>query len=274
MDERIQALEGINPHIPSPARMYDYYLGGKDNFASDREAAEKMIEIGRQMGNDARELAKENRGFIGRAVRHLVEAGIRQFVDIGAGLPTQENVHQVAQRHAPDARVVYADNDPVVLIHARALLTNNPGTIALHGDLREPGAIFDSPQVQEHLDLTRPFAVLMAAVLHFIPDDEEAARVTAEVRDRLPVGGYLVLSHLNRGDVSHELATEGQQVYARSSSGGLAERGAAQITAFFDGLTILDPGLVPVSAWHPDTPRPADPGLARPGIAAAAARKD
>lgn len=271
MNDRIRALEGINPSIPSPARMYDYYLGGKDNFASDREAAEKMIEIGLQMGNDAREMARSNRGFIGRAVEHLVARGIRQFVDIGAGLPTQENVHEVARRHAPDARVVYADNDPVVLIHARALLASDPGTIVVSGDLRDPAAILDSPAVRAHLDLGEPFAVLMAAVLHFIPDDAEAAAITAEIRERLPSGGYLVLSHVNNGDVNPELAAEGRKVYASSSSRGLAERDAAQILTFFDGLDMVGPGLAPVAVWKADRAQPAD--LSKPGIAAGVGRK-
>jgi hypothetical protein len=273
VDERIQALEGINPNIPSPARMYDYYLGGRDNFQADREAAEKMIAIGRQMGNDARELARQNRGFLGRAVKALVDLGIRQFVDIGAGLPTQENVHQVAHRYAPDARIVYSDNDPIVLIHARALLAGDPETIVVGGDLREPLALLDHPQVAEHLDLSRPYAVLLAAVLHFVPDDAEAAGIVADLRERLPSGGYLAVSHLNAGDVSDELSERGARVYAKSSAGGLAQRGERQIRAYFDGLTLLEPGLVPVAAWRPES-GPVTADLSRPGIAAAVARKD
>ncbi|MFI6478440.1 SAM-dependent methyltransferase [Nonomuraea sp. NPDC050663] len=271
----MDALPGVNPEIPSPARMYDYYLGGKDHFASDRAAAEQMIELGRRMGNDARELARANRGFLGRAVRTLAESGIRQFLDLGAGLPTQENVHEVALRHAADSRIVYVDNDPVVIVHAHALLSDSRSTVAVAGDLRDPEAILSDPEVTGHLDLSRSYAVLMAAVLHFIPDDAEAVRVTGVLRERLPSGGYLVLSHVNAGDVNASLAAQGQQVYAKSSSGGLANRDAKQILTFFDGLDLLDPGLVPVGAWRPDPDAidVADADLSRPGIAGGVARK-
>ncbi|MER6950246.1 SAM-dependent methyltransferase [Nonomuraea sp. NPDC000554] len=272
MSDLGQVPEGINPHIPSVARMYDYYLGGKDNFPSDREAAEKMIELGRQMGNDARQIAQENRRFLGRAVRLLAEAGVRQFVDIGAGLPTQDNVHQVAQRHAPGARVVYVDNDPIVLTHARALLARDSDVLALHGDLRDSDAILDDPRVREHLDLTQPFAVLLVAVLHFIPDDAEAGRIAARVRDRLGPGGHLVLSHVYAGNSSMDMAKTGQQVYSGTTSGGIARRGYDQISGYFAGLELLAPGVVPVASWDPD----AEPGSPidydQPGILAGVAR--
>ncbi|GAB3137831.1 SAM-dependent methyltransferase [Microbispora hainanensis] len=273
MDDFGRAPAGIDPSVPSVARMYDYYLGGKDNFPADREAAEKMLAIGRQMGNDGREIARENRGFLGRAVRHLAESGVTQFIDIGAGLPTQENVHQVAQRHAPGSRVVYVDNDPVVLVHARALLADNPDTMVMNGDLRDPGAIFDDPAVRAHIDFTRPFAVLLVSVLHFVTEDETAARVVAEVRERLIPGGHLVLSHIYRGDIREEVVEASKQVYSATSSGGLAGRSLAQITSYFDGLKILEPGVVPVQAWRPDVPWavPADPGNS--GILGAVGRK-
>jgi len=267
-----QVPAGIDVRVPSVARMYDYYLGGKDNFASDREAAEKMIEIGRQMGNDTRQITLANRGFLGRAVRELAEAGIRQFIDLGAGLPTQDNVHQVAKRHAPDARVVYVDNDPIVLIHARALLAGDPEVIAVQGDIRDPDAILKDPQVTAHLDLTQPYAVLMVAVLHFIVDDEEAARITAGVRERLVPGSYLALSHIYEGNAAADLAEASQQVYKQTAPGGIARRGLDQISGFFDGMDLLEPGVVPVSDWDPRSlPRNVD--LVRPGIVAGVARK-
>ncbi len=271
MDD-VQLPPGIDPHVPNVARMYDYYLGGKDNFQADRDAAEQMIEIGRKMGNDAREVARENREFLGRAVRHLAEEGMDRFIDIGAGLPTQENVHTVAQRHRPDARIVYIDNDPVVLSHAQALLADNPGTIALAGDLRRPAEIFADEAVRRHLDLGRPLTVLVVAVLHFIPDDEAAA-VMAEIRDRLPSGGHLVLSHLYLGDIDPEVLEAGRRVYSTTSSGGVYGRDLAQITAFFDGLELLDPGIVPVQAWRPEVPWDVPVDLSRPGILGAVARK-
>ncbi|MEV4108012.1 SAM-dependent methyltransferase [Nonomuraea sp. NPDC049695] len=265
---------GINPNVPSVARMYDYYLGGRDNFAADREAAEKMMEIGRRMGNDAREIALANRAFIGHAVRMLAEAGVRQFIDIGAGLPTQDNVHQVAQRHAPGSRVVYVDNDPIVLIHARALLARDPDVLAIEGDLKDPDAILDDPRVAEHLDLSQPYAVLLVAVLHFIPDNAEADRIAARIRERLRPGGHLVLSHLlYAGHEMDDVATAGQQVYSGTTSGGLARRGYDEIASFFDGLELLGPGVVPVADWTPDAAPGGTYDLAKGGILAGVGRR-
>ncbi|KAA9376858.1 SAM-dependent methyltransferase [Microbispora cellulosiformans] len=274
MDDSRRAPEGVDPTIPNIARMYDYYLGGKDNFAADREAAEKMLAIGRQMGNDGREVARENRGFLRRAVRLLAESGITQFVDIGAGLPTQENVHQVARRHAPGARVVYVDNDPVVLTHARALLADNPETIVVAGDLRDPDAVFDDPGVRAHIDFTRPFAVLLVSVLHFVTDDEDADRITARIRERMVVSGcHLVLSHIRTNDeVAEEAVVESKKVYAATSSGGLVGRPFKRIESFFDGLEILEPGLVPVQAWRPDVPWDVPVDMDRTGIFGAVGR--
>ncbi|WP_188195800.1 SAM-dependent methyltransferase [Nonomuraea sp. SYSU D8015] len=272
MTEADRVPAGINPNVPSVARMYDYYLGGRDNFAADREAAEKMIELGRQMGNDAREIALANRGFLGRAVRMLAEAGVRQFLDIGAGLPTQDNVHQVARRHGPGSRVVYVDNDPVVLTHARALLAREPDVLAMEGDLRDPVAILDDPRVTGHLDLGEPFAVLLVAVLHFVPDDAEAAQIVALIRERLRPGGYLVLSHLYAGDATAHETETGRQVYRNTSSGGLASRGYADIVSYFDGLDLLGPGVVPVADWTPDASPDGSYDLVKSGILAGVGR--
>jgi SAM-dependent methyltransferase len=272
MTEADRVPAGINPNVPSVARMYDYYLGGRDNFAADREAAEKMIELGRQMGNDAREIALANRGFLGRAVRTLAEAGVRQFVDIGAGLPTQDNVHQVARRHAPGSRVVYVDNDPIVLTHARALLARDHDVLALEGDLKDPGAILDDPRLTEHLDLTQPFAVLLVAVLHFVPDDAEAARIVTCVRERLRPGGYLVLSHLYAGDATADETETGQRVYRSTTSGGLASRGYAEIASYFAGLDLIGPGVVPVADWTPEASPDGSYDLVKSGILAGVGR--
>ena len=177
MGELEQGPPGIDVTIPSVARMYDYYLGGKDNFAADREAAGKIIAA----VPSARDSARRNREFLGRAVRFAAESGIRQFLDIGAGLPTQENVHQVALRTAPDSRVVYVDNDPIVLVHGRALLADNRQTTVIQGDLHDPDAILNDPKLTAHLDLDRPMAVLLVAILHFIPDEDEATNIVAPV---------------------------------------------------------------------------------------------
>ncbi|MGP3912247.1 SAM-dependent methyltransferase [Nonomuraea sp. 10N515B] len=272
MTEADRVPSGIDPNVPSVARMYDYYLGGRDNFAADREAAEKMIEIGRQMGNDAREIALANRGFLGRAVRMLAEAGVRQFVDIGAGLPTQDNVHQVARRHGAGSRVVYVDNDPIVLVHARALLARDPDVLALEGDLKDPDAILDDPRVAGHLDLSQPYAVLLVSVLHFITDDTEARRIVARLRERLGPDGYLVLSHLYAGDAADDVTEASRQVYSRTSPGGLARRGYDEIAAYFDGLDLLGPGVVPVADWAQDASPDGSYDLVRSGILAGVGR--
>ncbi|MDF2706065.1 MAG: SAM-dependent methyltransferase [Nonomuraea muscovyensis] len=272
MSDLDRSLPGIDTRVPSVARMYDYYLGGKDNFPADREAAEKMIEIGRQMGNDARQIAQANRGFLGRAVRLLAESGVRQFIDIGAGLPTQDNVHQVAGRHAPGSRVVYVDNDPVVLVHARALLAGAPDVVALPGDVRDPDAILDAPEVRAHLDLSRPYAVLLVAVLHFVVDDAEAARAVGRIRERLTPGSALVLSHIYEGGAADDAAEAGRQVYSATAAGGIARRGHDEIAGYFAGLDLLPPGLVPVDDWSPGTPAGAPVDLGRPGILAGVGR--
>jgi hypothetical protein len=184
--------DGIDTRAPNPARIYDYLLGGKDHYPADRQAAEAVLAVAPQ----AREGARENRAFLQRAVRYLAEAGVRQFLDIGTGLPTQGNVHQVAQAVMPEARVVYVDHDPVVHTHANALLTNNsPTTVAVIGDLREPEAILDHPEVRRLLDFTRPIAVLLVAVLHFIRDAEDPAGIVTRLRDAMAPGSYLVVSH-------------------------------------------------------------------------------
>ncbi|GAA0398903.1 hypothetical protein Acor_21170 [Acrocarpospora corrugata] len=252
MSESDEVSPGINPAVPSVARMYDYWLGGKDNFGADREAAEEVI----RLVPGVRELARENRAFLRRAVEHLTKVGIRQFIDIGAGLPTQENTHEVAQRIAADARVVYVDNDPVVLAHARALLVENSQTIAIEGDLREPKSIFDHPELAVHLDPELPTAVLMLSVLHFITVDRDALSVVAAVRDALPPGSHLVISHIYAGEMSQADRDAGRAIYARTSSGPVADRSLQCLTDFFSGTTLLPPGLVPVHDWRPDHPVP------------------
>src|SRR6201991_3158168 len=170
MTEHEQAPAGVDVTVPSVARMYDYLLGGKDNFPADREAAAHIA----QLSPNAKEIARANRAFLGRAVATAAaEGGIRQFLDIGTGLPTQENVHQVAGRVSPGSRVVYVDFDPIVLVHARALLAETADTIVVQGDMRDPEAVLGHPEIPRHLDFGQPLAVLMVAVLHFIPDDDQ-----------------------------------------------------------------------------------------------------
>ncbi|WP_338064329.1 SAM-dependent methyltransferase [Thermoactinospora rubra] len=235
----------MNPHIPSVARMYDYYLGGKDNFAADREAARKIIAL----VPNAREIARTNRVFLGRAVRHLSASGIRQFLDIGTGLPTQENVHQVA---AEGSRVVYVDNDPIVLTHAQALLADNPDTIVAEGDLLRPETILDNPAVRAHLDFSQPVAVLMLAILHFVTSDAEAARAVTAFRDAVVPGSPLVISHVTAGDLSESEVRQGDQIYRATQAGGIVPRTVAQVRSFFEGYDLVEPGVVPLADWRRD----------------------
>jgi SAM-dependent methyltransferase len=258
----------IDPTIPNVARMYDYYLGGKDNFAADREAAGRIISIVPSVIPTTR----ANRAFLGKAVSLLAREGVRQFVDIGAGLPTQDNVHQVVQRVASDSRTVYVDNDPVVLVHARALLADSPETTVIAGDVRRPGEIFDDPELREFIDLDRPVAVLMLAVLHFIPDHDEVAAIAEAVRARLAPGGYLVLSHFYTPDEEQNTVRAGQQVYSSTNSGSLTARSLDRINGLFSGLTLVEPGLVPVQAWRPEWEEDNVVDLTVPGLLGAVGR--
>jgi len=243
----------IDTRTPNPARIYDYLLGGKDHYPADRKAAEAILAVAPQ----ARQGARENRAFLQRAVRHLAQAGIRQFLDIGTGLPTQGNVHEVAQAITADARVVYVDNDPMAHSHANALLTNNiPTTLAVLADLRQPEAILDHPQVRRLLDLTRPVGVLLVAVLHFIRDEGHPVRVVARLRDAMAPGSYLVISHAT-GDFHPQAGAKVTQVY-RQASAPLVLRTREAIERFFDGFDLIEPGLVQPAAWRPD-PGPVSP---------------
>jgi O-methyltransferase involved in polyketide biosynthesis len=239
---------GVDTSRPSIARVYDYFLGGKDNFACDREVGEQV----RAAVPEVATMAAQNRAFLGRVVRYLAEQGIRQFVDIGTGLPTQNNVHQVAQTIAPDARVVYVDNDPVVLAHARALLAENPNTIAVDGDLRRPADILADPRVRGLIDLDQPVAFLMVGILYFLTDAERPSDVVATLRDAMAPGSYLAISHVVSDDAPDALGAV-QEIYRSFlRREGDARRTKAEVGTFFDGLELIDPGLVYVKDWHGD----------------------
>jgi hypothetical protein len=245
----------IDVSRPHPARMYDYYLGGKNHFAADREAADKWVAAvpSGPVG------PRENRAFLGRAVKFLAaEVGIRQFLDIGTGLPTTGNVHDVAQAVDPACRVVYADNDPLVLAHARALLTSAPEgrTAYIHADLREPQAILSNRAVRETLDFGQPIALLIVAVLHFIPDEDKPAEVLATLLDALPSGSYLVASHFTTEHDPDRFAT-GVPAYAAQVRVQARDSGDFARLAF-SGLELIPPGVVLASEWRPNpgTPRP------------------
>ncbi len=251
---------GIDTSTPNPARIYDALLGGKDNFPADRDAAHAILAAAPQ----ARQGARENRAFLQRAVRFLAaEAGIRQFLDIGTGLPTQGNVHQVAQAVAPDARVVYADHDPVVYAHANALLadhttTTTTTTTTVLADLRAPEMILGQPEVRRLLDFTQPVALLLVAVLHFVRDEEDPAGLVARLREALAPGSYVGISHAT-ADFHPQAAAKITDVYQQASA-PLVLRSRNQIARLFDGFDLLAPGLVQPAAWRPDGERPAGPG--------------
>jgi len=238
----------LNTNVAHPARVYDYWLGGKDNFPADREAAEQAIAA---MPNIA-VFARTNRAFLRRAVRFLAaEAGIRQFLDVGTGLPTSPNVHEVAQGIAPEARVVYADNDPIVLIHARALLTSSPEgkTDYLDADVRDPDKILEA--AAETLDVARPVAVLVLATLQLVADADDPHGIVARLVAAVPSGSYLAISHPAR-DIQVEGAAEAAARLGRLQVGGLTLRTRAEVARFFEGLELVEPGLVQPQRWRPD----------------------
>jgi S-adenosyl methyltransferase len=246
------AARGLDVSVPNVARIYDFILGGKDNFEADRAAAAQLLAVIPGGPGPAR----MNRAFLGRVVHFLAaERGIRQFLDIGSGLPTAANVHEIAQAADPDARVVYVDNDPVVVLHAMALLEDRArGVVAVRGDLRDPAAVTASPAVRELIDFSQPVAVLMFAVLHFVSDADDPAALVAGFADVMAPGSALALSHITDENIGEGAARAGRAVY-QSSSAPIVPRSRAQIEAFFDGLDLLPPGVTGISHW----PGP-DPG--------------
>ena len=251
MTRQNPAPGGIDTSRPNVARIYDYLLGGKDNFAVDREAARQLIAA----TPDIAGIARDNRSFIGRVVRYLAdEVGIRQFIDLGGGLPTQTNVHEMAQRVAPDAHVVYVDNDPVVWSHGQALLARGEQVAMVHADLREPAAVLRQPEVLRLVDLARPVALVCAGVLHFVSDEEEPHRIIAEYRDHLAPGSYLAISHGTTGTAENDpddVTGSVTSVY-RQASAQLHVRSLTEIRRFFEGFDLIDPGVVWINEWRPD----------------------
>lgn len=252
--------------VPNVARIYDYLLGGKDNYAADRDAAEKLHKV----LPDVTLACRENREFLRRAVRFLAgEAGICQFVDIGSGLPTVENTHQIAQAVRPGARVVYVDNDPIVVAHGRALLGKSPDVAVVEADLRQPGAIIGDPALRELVDLSEPTAFLLVAVLHFIPDGEDPHGIVGMLRSVMAPGSFLVTSHVTQDSVSPGEYAAGVSVYEKASA-PVVPRRYDEVLKFFDGMDLADPGLVNISQWR--TRQPPMRQLIYGGVARAAKR--
>ena len=253
-DHRRQAA-GIDVTVPSVARVYDYLLGGKDNFAVDREMAEALL----QRAINLRTVARANRRFLGRAVEFLAEAGIRQFLDLGTGLPSHNNVHEVAQRVCSDARVVYVDNDPVVLNHAEALLAGDDSTVVICEDMREPERILAHPDVQRMIDFSEPVAVLFVAVLHFVTDEQDPWGLVSTMTEPLVPGSYLALSHAFPDGPPADVVADVQERY-KNASAPVMSRDRAAITRFFDGFELVDPGVVHLTEWRSDETECARPG--------------
>jgi hypothetical protein len=247
--------------------MYDYYLGGKDHWRADREAAEQILAV----APEVRAIARANRDFLRRAVTYLArDKGITQFLDIGTGIPTSPNVHETAAACAAGTRVVYADNDPVIHAHANALLTGTGTTKIILADLRDPDIILDG--ARDFLDFTQPAALLLVAILHFIPDAEDPAGLVAALRDALPPGSYLALSHGTTDFHAAEVTSTATSAYDTATA-PLVLRPRATIEALLDGFTAEPSGLVQAPLWHPDTvPKPRD--LEKIGIYAAVAAKN
>jgi hypothetical protein len=246
---------GIDLDRPSAARVYDFYLGGFHNFAADREMGRQAV----RMWPELPEIMQANRAFLRRAVEFLVGAGVRQFLDLGSGIPTVGNVHEVAQRAAPDSRVVYVDNDPVAVEHARAILAGDERTAVVEADLRDPESVLAEQAVRRLLEIDGPTAVLMVAVLHFVPDEADPAGLVAQFREALPAGSYLALSHATAGQQAGR-AAEHQSLYQRTAT-PMTMRTADQVVRLFDGWELVEPGVVYLQQWRPE---PGAPAVERP----------
>jgi hypothetical protein len=225
--------------------MYDYMLGGRENFQADRSAAESVLRI----FPETKQKVRENRAFLRRAVGYLSEQGIRQFLDIGSGLPTQDNVHEVAHEVNPGAKVVYVDHDPVVVSHGNALLAKSEQVIVVQADFREPKALLGLPPIRQHLDFAQPVAVILLQVLHFVSDEDDPEGIVAAFKDALCSGSFLVLGQLSGDDIPEDVRARAMQAY--SSASGLWLRGKDQIGRLFDGFELVEPGLTPEHAWRP-----------------------
>ncbi len=272
-NERERGPAGIDTTKPNVSRVYDYMLGGKDNYEADRLMAQKALEI----APDARESGRANREFLGRVVRYLAaEAGIRQFVDLGSGLPTQGNVHEIAQSAAANTRVVYVDHDPTVLVHARALLAVNDTTTVVEADVREADRILDHPKIRRVIDFEQPVSLLMFAILHHLADDDDPAGIIRALMARLAPGSHLAVSCFhNPGAALPEVS---KQAYAaekifNETLGTGRWRTTEEILTYFEGLDLVEPGLVPLPEWHPDTNDRAEPGITYHTFVGAVGRK-
>lgn len=246
MTELERVPPGVNPSVPSSARVYDYLLGGKDNLSVDRAVAERLLAV----APDTRLVARANRTFQVEAVQHLAEQGVRQFIDLGTGIPTSPSIHQTARAVNPACRIVYVDYDPVVRMHAQVLLADAPGVAGIQGDLRRPIELLADPHITGLIDFDQPVCVLMVGVLHYVMDEEDPAGIVATFRKRLAPGSHLVISHAMAESDPKAIAqlrftTDGSPAQARF-------RTREEVLRLFDGFELIGPGLVPVQDWHLD----------------------
>jgi hypothetical protein len=243
-----EAPRGVNTSVAHSARVYDWWLGGKDNFAVDRELGQKIVDMVPMTPQSAR----ANRAFLHRAAGLVAAAGVHQFLDLGAGLPTVDNTHAVVQRIDPSNRVVYVDYDPLVIVHARALLERNGATTVVQADIRDPEAILTHPEVTAVIDFTRPVCVLSVAVLHFLDEEQKPYAIVERLREAMAPGSYLVLSHIT-GDGTSE-AAKVIAIMRQRMADPPTLRNHAEVLRFFDGFNLIDPGVVPVHLWRPEGP--------------------
>ncbi len=248
MNSDRQAPRGIDTSVAHSARVYDWWLGGKDNFAADRELGQNIVDLVPMTPASAR----ANRAFLHRAAGMVAATGVHQFLDLGAGLPTADNTHSVVQRIDPDNRTVYVDYDPLVIAHAQALLAGYGPTTVVQADIRDPQTILTHPEVTEVIDFTRPVCVLAVAVLHFFTDEEDPYEVVAQLREAMAPGSYLVLSHITGDGASQAETDEVIAIMRKGMADPPTLRGHGEVLRFFDGFELLDPGVVPVHLWRPE----------------------
>jgi hypothetical protein len=251
---------GIDPRQPNLARMYDYYLGGSYNFAIDRDRAEQVCGVLPCMNM----LARSNRGFLRRAVRFMADEGVGQFIDIGAGIPTAENTHDVAQMRKPDARVIYVDNEPVAVAHGKHILQEIPGTAMIQADVRDPAAILDHPEVANLIDFSQPVGILLCGVLVFIPEDadsEGTAALMTAYREALAPGSYIAVSHLTHDEADDETRDQVDTMVGvyRGTGEHLYVRDRETLARWFDNLELVPPGITLMDDWHPEQNRTLNP---------------
>lgn len=259
--------EGLDITVPNAARVYDCALGGYHNFAVDRE----FMDQAEAAWPGLTLLAHANRAYLGRVVRWLADAGVRQFLDIGSGIPTLGNVHEVAQGAAPDARVVYVDIDPIAVSHSRAMLADNPHAHAIEGDLRRPAEILYHPDVIEWIDFSEPVAVLMVAVLHFVADSDDPAGIIHQIADALASGSYVAVAHGTHASGAFRQRQESVQSLFERTPTPFHLRTREEVAGLLTGLEIVAPGIVPITDWHPD-PEEDDVAYAAPVLGAVGRR--